>query len=280
MRTGACCWRIRPASTAIWDSASISTAWRASARSRGSWRSSSASGRATPSSASVTCAACRATATWPGWKRPGCWPPRWCGRRRATPAVVPCYGTKPAATWRGSPSAIPGIRCSSGSCRKSPTQNREQGHTVAVAQRRHHAMTLVSRRNSYTLEAVGAPPSDRSRAEMIESRWLRRLGPLVALAVAYSVAGKLGLQVAFVNASATSVCPPAGIALAAFVLLGFDVWPAVLVGAFLVNLTTAGSVATSLGIAVGNTLEGVVGAYLVNRFARGRRAFDRKSTRL
>ncbi|OLB18990.1 MAG: hypothetical protein AUH12_01085 [Gemmatimonadetes bacterium 13_2_20CM_69_8] len=110
---------------------------------------------------------------------------------------------------------------------------------------------------------------------MIESRLLRRLGPLVAIAVAYFVAGKLGLQVAFVNANATSVWPPAGIALAAFVLLGYDVWPAVLVGAFLVNVTTAGSVATSLGIAVGNTLEGVVGAYLVNQFARGRRAFDR-----
>src|SRR2546425_12387133 len=110
---------------------------------------------------------------------------------------------------------------------------------------------------------------------MIESRLLRRLGPLVAIPVAYFVAGKLGLRVAFETANAPPVGPPAGIALAAFVLLGYDVWPAVLVGAFLVNLTTAGSVATSLGIAVGNTLEGVVGAYLVNQFARGRRAFDR-----
>jgi integral membrane sensor domain MASE1 len=42
-----------------------------------------------------------------------------------------------------------------------------------------------------------------------------------------------------------------------------------------VNVTTAGSVATSIGIATGNTLEAVVGAYLVNRFANGRDAFDR-----
>src|SRR5439155_1168665 len=69
--------------------------------------------------------------------------------------------------------------------------------------------------------------------------------------------------------------PCTGIALAAFVLLGYDVWPAVLAGSFLVNITTAGSVATALGIAAGNTLEGLAGAYLVNRFARGRRAFDR-----
>ena len=33
--------------------------------------------------------------------------------------------------------------------------------------------------------------------------------------------------------------------------------------------------ATSLGIAVGNTLEGLIGAYLVNRFAHGRDAFER-----
>jgi PAS domain S-box-containing protein len=51
------------------------------------------------------------------------------------------------------------------------------------------------------------------------------------------------------------------------------VWPAVAAGAFLVNVTTAGSVATSLGIAAGNTLEGLLAAWLVNRFANGRHAF-------
>ena len=110
---------------------------------------------------------------------------------------------------------------------------------------------------------------------MIQSRLLRRVGLLLALGAAYFIAGKLGLRLAFVNASATAVWPPTGIALVAFVLLGYDVWPAILASAFLVNLTTTGSVTTSIGIALGNTLEGVVGAYLVNRFARGRRAFDR-----
>ncbi len=97
----------------------------------------------------------------------------------------------------------------------------------------------------------------------------------VLLAAVYFAAGKFGLTLAFVHANATAVWPPTGIALAAFLLLGYRVWPGVLVGAFLVNLTTAGSVATSLGIAVGNTLEAIVGAYLVNRFANGRDAFDR-----
>src|SRR5213080_1881690 len=110
---------------------------------------------------------------------------------------------------------------------------------------------------------------------MTQSRWLRRVGLLVALAAVYVIAGKLGLKLAFENASATPVWPCTGIALAAFVLLGYDVWPAVLAGSFLVNLTTAGSVATTLGIATGNTLEGLAGAYLVNRFAHGAHAFDR-----
>ena len=92
----------------------------------------------------------------------------------------------------------------------------------------------------------------------------------VALAVAYFVAAKFGLAFAFVNASATAIWPPTGITLAAFLVLGYDVWPAILAGAFLANLTTQGSLATSLGIGIGNTLEGLIGAYLVNRFASGR----------
>jgi integral membrane sensor domain MASE1 len=95
------------------------------------------------------------------------------------------------------------------------------------------------------------------------------------LALCYFVAAKLGLKLAFLNASATAVWPPTGIALAAVLLLGPRIWPGVFVGAFLANMTTAGTVVTSLGIAIGNTLEAVVGAYLVNRFAGGRGAFDR-----
>jgi diguanylate cyclase (GGDEF)-like protein len=107
---------------------------------------------------------------------------------------------------------------------------------------------------------------------MIQLRLVRQL---VVLAMLYFVAGKLGLRLAFVNASATGVWPPAGIALAALLIVGYRAWPAILCGAFFVNLTTAGSLATSIGIGVGNTLEGLAGAYLLNRFANGRRAFAR-----
>jgi integral membrane sensor domain MASE1 len=68
----------------------------------------------------------------------------------------------------------------------------------------------------------------------------------------YVVAGKLGLSLALVHASASPVWPPTGIALAALLTLGYRVWPAIFAGAFVVNVTTMGSVATSLGIASGN----------------------------
>ncbi len=102
-----------------------------------------------------------------------------------------------------------------------------------------------------------------------------RFMTIVIVAGVYFAAAKLGLTLAFVNASATPVWPPTGIALAALLVLGYRIGPGILIGAFLANITTAGSIATSIGIAVGNTLEGLVAAWLVNRFAHGRNVFDR-----
>src|SRR5438309_7075387 len=107
------------------------------------------------------------------------------------------------------------------------------------------------------------------------SQSLRRVALLFGLAAVYYLAAKLGLRFAYINSSVTTIWPPAGIALAAFVLYGYRVWPAILGAAFLANFTTTGAGLPSIGIAVGNTLEGLLAAYLVNRFARGGRVFDR-----
>src|SRR5438093_8749248 len=104
-------------------------------------------------------------------------------------------------------------------------------------------------------------------------RKIPTLPAIGALTLIYLIAGKLALHLAFLHKSASPVWPPAGIALAALLVLGFRVWPAIFVGAFLVNLTTVGNVFTSLGIASGNTLEALCGAWLVNRFAGGARVF-------
>src|SRR5467141_4759095 len=109
----------------------------------------------------------------------------------------------------------------------------------------------------------------------MQSRRFSGLPLIGILAVIYFIAGKLGLMLASLHASASPVWPPSGIALAALLLLGYRAWPAIFVGAFLVNITAAGNVATSLAIASGNTLEAVCGAWLVNRFAGGTTVFDR-----
>jgi PAS domain S-box-containing protein len=109
----------------------------------------------------------------------------------------------------------------------------------------------------------------------MQSRAFSGLLVIGLLTLVYFIAGKFGLMLASLHASASPVWPAAGIALAALLVLGYRAWPAIIVGAFLVNVTTAGNVATSLAIASGNTLEAVCGAWLVNRFAGGTTAFDR-----
>src|SRR6266545_3331238 len=109
----------------------------------------------------------------------------------------------------------------------------------------------------------------------MQSRAFSGLPIIGLLTLVYFIAGKFGLMLASLHASASPVWPPAGIALAALLVLGYRAWPAIFVGAFLVNVTTAGNVATSLAVASGNTLEAMCGAWLVNRFAGGTTVFDR-----
>jgi integral membrane sensor domain MASE1/anti-sigma regulatory factor (Ser/Thr protein kinase) len=81
----------------------------------------------------------------------------------------------------------------------------------------------------------------------------------------YFASAKLGLALAFATPSVTAVWPPTGIALAALVLAGRRLWPGVLLGAFLANVTTDVPVYTAAGIAAGNTLEALIGAWLLDR---------------
>jgi len=92
-----------------------------------------------------------------------------------------------------------------------------------------------------------------------QSQSLKRILTALAVCGAYFVAGKLGLRLASVHPSATPFWPPTGIAFVALLTLGLRFWPAIFAGAFLVNITTVGSVLTSLGISIGNTLEAVLG---------------------
>jgi diguanylate cyclase (GGDEF)-like protein len=113
--------------------------------------------------------------------------------------------------------------------------------------------------------------------EIKQAATLSGLASLGLLTLVYFAAARLGLQVAYLNPSATPVWPPTGIALAALLVLGYRASPAIWLGAFLANLATTGSLVSSAGIAVGNTVEALAGAWLVNRFAGGRHAVERSA---
>jgi PAS domain S-box-containing protein len=97
---------------------------------------------------------------------------------------------------------------------------------------------------------------------------------LVTVALVYFVLAKIGLQLASINPSATPIWPPTGVALAAVLIGGYRIAPAILIASFAANLTTAGTITTSVVIGCGNMLEGIVGAWLVSRWSGGRHTFS------
>lgn len=101
------------------------------------------------------------------------------------------------------------------------------------------------------------------------------LRTFVVLSVSYFITGKFGQELAVPNPDASAVWLPTGISLAAVLLRGSRVWPGIFAGAFLVNVTHNGAIGVSMGIATGNTVEALAGAYLVNHFAGGTGAFFR-----
>ena len=105
---------------------------------------------------------------------------------------------------------------------------------------------------------------------------LRRLiGIGVVVTAAYVIAARLGFQVAFIAEQVTTVWAPTGIALAALLLWGRRLWPAVWLGAWLANAQTGAPLWSAALIATGNTLEAVAGAWILPRIAAFDSAFRR-----
>jgi PAS domain S-box-containing protein len=104
-------------------------------------------------------------------------------------------------------------------------------------------------------------------------RFALYLAALLVVGGAYFVLAKLGLQLASINPSASPIWPPTGLALAAVLLGGPRMWPAIIVGAFAANVTTAGTPVTAAFVALGNTLEALAGGYLIARWSGGADTF-------
>ncbi|HLN25322.1 MAG TPA: MASE1 domain-containing protein [Patescibacteria group bacterium] len=86
-----------------------------------------------------------------------------------------------------------------------------------------------------------------------------------ALTVAYVVVARLSLTVAFVHGTVSPVWPPTGFAIAALTLWGPRLWPAIAFGAVAANTLVGDPMPVAAGIAVGNTLEAVLGALALRR---------------
>src|SRR5947209_19759147 len=76
-----------------------------------------------------------------------------------------------------------------------------------------------------TVEGARPAVQETLRTGMIQSGLLRRLGLLAALAAGYFVAGKVGLEVAYVHPIATDERPQSVLTIAVFLLTDSALWP-------------------------------------------------------
>jgi PAS domain S-box-containing protein len=115
-------------------------------------------------------------------------------------------------------------------------------------------------------ETIRPPPPIRRRKYGLE---------LSVVFLGYFLAGQVGLAVPFTSGNVSPVWPAAGIALAAFLLIGYRVWPAIAAAAFVVNYLSPISPQAALALAAGNTAGPVVGAWLVRRLPGFRPSLSR-----
>ncbi|MGQ0531538.1 MAG: MASE1 domain-containing protein [Caulobacteraceae bacterium] len=111
-------------------------------------------------------------------------------------------------------------------------------------------------------------------AERVETPVWARAIELVLAALVYFALARASLYFASINASATPIWPPTGLAIALLLVRGNLLLPAIVVGAFAANFTVTPSIPTAAAIAIGNGLEALVAAFILERWASGERVFQ------
>ena len=95
--------------------------------------------------------------------------------------------------------------------------------------------------------------------------------------IAYFIAGRLGQATTNIRSSNLGpVWPAYGVAVAAILLFGYRIWPAVASAAFLVAFLSPESYLTALGQSAGSTIAALAGCFLLRRVAN----FDNAISRL
>jgi signal transduction histidine kinase len=94
-------------------------------------------------------------------------------------------------------------------------------------------------------------------------------GSVALVALTYYLAGRLGLELAYLDGAVATLWPPAGLGLAVLFLYGIRLWPGIVIGDLLLaDFSTP--LGTVLGQTVGNTLAVVIAALLLRRLTGGR----------
>jgi len=101
------------------------------------------------------------------------------------------------------------------------------------------------------------------------------LAKILALAIIYHLAARVGLKMAYVQANTSPVWPPTGIGLAALLIFGYRLWPGISLGVLIGSLLTGAPFSLALGITIGNTLEALVAVYFLKKFVGIHNEIDR-----
>ena len=89
------------------------------------------------------------------------------------------------------------------------------------------------------------------------------------VALAYYIAGRIGLELAYLDGAVAALWPPAGLGLAVLFLFGIRLWPGVVIGDLLLGDFST-PFATVLAQTAGNTVALVVAALALRRLTDGR----------
>lgn len=118
---------------------------------------------------------------------------------------------------------------------------------------------------------MGVPMDTRVN---VTTQWMAKV---IGLALVYCLSAKLGLTLT-PDGHAATAWPAAGLSLAALLVWGFSCWPGVCLGSLIASQwapianvaesTTASSVLIAVVVAAAATLQAVIGAHLVRRFAK------------
>src|SRR5215210_2129128 len=98
---------------------------------------------------------------------------------------------------------------------------------------------------------------------------LRSVIEMTLLAGVYYLAGRVGLELAYLDGAVAALWPPAGVGLAALYLWGPRLWPGIVIGDLLLGDYST-PLLTVLAQTVGNTLAVVVAAIVLRRLLGGR----------